>query len=112
MSHLFSKFGYNHQEHIHGLYRDSKNTVDVSFVNKEGKVLLTETIEVETTTPEDLVPDFFSARQTVISKPDKMEPGVTIVNDQGGGNMMPIVPICWTATGRYVGTFGYVIIRN
>lgn len=85
LSHLFSKFGYNHQEYIHGLYRDSKNTVDVSFVNKEGKVLLTETIEVETTTPEDLVPDFFSARQTVISKPDKMEPGVTIVNDQGGG---------------------------
>ena len=46
---------------------------------------MTETIEVETTTPEDLVPDFFSSRQTVVSKPEQMEPGVTIVNDQGGG---------------------------
>ncbi|WP_075559310.1 aryl-sulfate sulfotransferase [Parabacteroides timonensis] len=85
LSYLFSKFGYNHQEYIHGLYRDSNNTVDVSFANKEGKVLLTETIEVETTPPEDLVPDFFSSRQTVVSKPEQMEPGVTIVNDQGGG---------------------------
>lgn len=85
LSHLFLKFGYNHQEYIHGLYRDSNNIVEVSFANKEGKVLLTETVEVVTTTPEDLVPDFFSIRQTVISKPEKMEPGVTMVNDQGGG---------------------------
>lgn len=85
MSHLFSKYGYNHQEYIHGLYRDSENTVYVAFTDMTGKELLTDTIKVITTTPEDLVPQFFSASQLITSNPEDMEPGVTIVQDQGGG---------------------------
>lgn len=85
MPNLFSKYGYNHQEYIHGLYRDYENTVEVTFVSSAGNELLTEQIKVKTSTPEDLVPDFFPGIQLVKGQPEKMEPGVTIVQDQGGG---------------------------
>jgi len=85
MPYLFSKYGYNHQEYIHGLYRDTENIVEVTFVSSLGNELLTEQLKVKTSTPEDLVSGFFPGIQLVKSEPDKMEPGVTIVQDQGGG---------------------------
>lgn len=85
LSHLFSKYGYNHQEYIHGLYRDFENTIYVTFTDMNGKERLTDSLKVTTTTPADLVPQFFSACQLVASQPGRMEPGVTIVQDQGGG---------------------------
>lgn len=85
LSHLFSKIGYNHQQYIHGLYQNSENTIYVTFTDKEGKDRLTDSIKVTTTTPDDLVPDFFSKIQVKSAKPDQMEPGLTIVQDQGGG---------------------------
>lgn len=85
MAHLFSKIGYNHQQYIHGLYQNSENTIYITFTDKIGNPRLTDSLKVTTTTPEDLVPDFFSKIQVKTTQPDKMEPGLTIVQDQGGG---------------------------
>lgn len=85
LSYLFSKIGYNHQQYIHGLYQNSENTIYVTFADKEGNERLTDSIKVTTTTPDDLVPDFFPKIQVKSVLSDKMEPGLTIVQDQGGG---------------------------
>ncbi|MEG0462488.1 aryl-sulfate sulfotransferase [Bacteroides sp.] len=85
LSHLFSKIGYNHQEYIHGLYPNCENKIYITFTDKNGKERLTDSVTVTTTTPDDLVPDFFAKIQVKTSHPDQMEPGLTIVQDMGGG---------------------------
>lgn len=42
LSYTFRKYGYNHQEYIHGLYMNSENTIYVSLVDSLENILLTD----------------------------------------------------------------------
>ena len=81
LTHLFPKYGYTHQEYIHGFYDNYANTLYITLTDKQGNERLTDSLTVVT-------PDIGLASQlpkitAVLSQPEKMEPGLTLVNFLG-----------------------------
>lgn len=81
LSYTFKKYGYNHQEYIHGLYMNSENTVYVSLTDSLGNIRLTDSLKV--VTPDQMLHSKLPELLTVVSEPEKMEPGVTLINHLG-----------------------------
>lgn len=81
LSHRFPKYGYTHQEYIHGLYDNYANTLYITLTDKQGRERLTDSLTV--VTPDVGLPSQLPAMKAVVSQPEKMEPGVTLVNFLG-----------------------------
>lgn len=81
LSHLFPKYGYTHQEYIHGLYDNYANTLYITLTDKQGRERLTDSLTV--VTPDIGLPSQLPQTKAVVSQPDRMEPGVTLVNYLG-----------------------------
>lgn len=81
LSHRFPKYGYTHQEYIHGLYDNYANTLYITLTDKQGNERLTDSLTV--VTPDIGLPSQLPAMKAVVSQPEKMEPGVTLVNFLG-----------------------------
>lgn len=81
LSYTFKKYGYNHQEYIHGLYMNSENIVYISLTDSLGNIRLTDSLKV--TTPDLMLQSQLPELLTVVAMPEKMTSGVTLVNYLG-----------------------------
>ncbi len=104
--HLFQKYGFNHSEYIHGLYDNSENTIVVTLTDKKGKERISESVKL--TTPAlikiseyETIPltEWLPKIATTISKPERMEPGLTLISYQGGGEYDAHRPFMIDAAG-------------
>lgn len=97
LSHTFSKYGLNHHEYIHGLYMNSENIIYVSLTDSAGHERLTDSLKV--TTPDFMWESKLPKFETVISKPEKMASGVTLVNHMGDNEYDTHRPFMLDAAG-------------
>jgi arylsulfate sulfotransferase len=69
----FSRYGYNHEIDIHGLYPGHLNTVYITYADKNGKDRLTDVVEIQTEDISDLID---TEVKSVKVDASKMEPGL------------------------------------
>lgn len=76
ITHLFTKYGYNHQIYLHGLYANYNNTVYISLTDKDGNERATDSVTIKTE------PISIAMPEIRVSKSDasKMEAGLTLVS--------------------------------
>lgn len=81
LSHTFKKYGSNFQEYIHGLYENYENTLYVTLVDKQGKERVTDSLILQT--PDLKFNTMLPKIEAIVTQPERMEPGVTLVNFLG-----------------------------
>ena len=81
LSHTFKKYGSNFQEYVHGFYENHKNTLYVTMTDKQGRERITDSLQVSI--PDLMFHTILPKIATVITQPEKMEPGMTLVNFLG-----------------------------
>lgn len=97
LAYTFKKYGYNHQEYVHGLYSNAANTVYVTLTDKQGRERLTDSVTV--VTPDIQIETKYPKIQTVVSKPEQMAEGITFVNHLGDNEYDTHRPFILDAAG-------------
>lgn len=96
LSHVFDKYGYNHQIAIHGLYPDYSNTVYISLTDKGGKQRAMDSVVIKT------LPISIAMPQIEVKKANtaKMEQGLTLVSYIGDHEYDTSRPFMMDAAGN------------
>jgi len=92
--HTFDDITKEHSIPILGLYADYENIVKVSYLNESNEELLRDTLKITTSA----IPDLLTQIDINTQKPDKMEPGLTLVSYRGILN--PNTPFMIDAFGK------------